>query len=176
MRPEYIDRIKLLGSEGFWQTPLLDVGGGVWQYQKNQNYDMRDIVGRWGVDYICLDIEEGTGIDIVDDATEMVKVPSNNFGSIICTEMLEHCENPWKVVAQCMRVLKPGGVIFLSAPFVYPVHSPTDYWRFTDQGVRLLMKDFEKIEMKELGSVLANNHEIYFIGRKKDGKDNNPMP
>jgi 2-polyprenyl-3-methyl-5-hydroxy-6-metoxy-1,4-benzoquinol methylase len=167
MRPEYIDRIKVMGSNGgYFQSPVLDVGGGTTQYQKNQSYDMRDIMSRWNLEYFCLDIEAGDGVDIVDDACEMIKIPSNNFGTIICTEMLEHVANPFKVIDQCYRVLKPGGVIFMSAPFVYPVHSPQDYWRFTEQGVRLLMKDFEKLELRELGNASTNNHETYFIGRK----------
>lgn len=175
MRPEYIDVIKQRGELGWWQTPVLDVGGQTIVYQHNQKYDMKLIMFRWNLDYLNLDFYPGDGIDIVDDAQGMAKIPSHCIGTVLCLGMLEHVENPWKVIESCYRVLKPNGTIMVSAPFIYPVHSDADFWRFTEQGMRLLTRKFERMEFKELGGLATNNHEIYFIGRKSEA-NNNEMP
>jgi predicted SAM-dependent methyltransferase len=161
-----------MGDQGLWQSVVLDVGGEILANQMSQHYDMHDIFKRMGIEYINLDIQDGEGVDIVDDACEMVKVADESCGSILCTEMLEHVHYPFKVITQCMRVLKPGGVIFVSAPFLYPEHSAHDLWRFTPQGMKFLMKDFEMIEFRELGNWSHQNHESYYIGRKTLNKEN----
>jgi SAM-dependent methyltransferase len=171
MRPEYIDRIKLMGDQGLWKSPILDVGGETFANQKGQGYDMDDIFRRMGFEYVNLDIQEGEGVNIVDDACEMSKVADESYGSVMCTETLEHVNYPFKVITQCMRVLKPGGVILVSAPFLYPEHGKYDLWRFTPQGIKFLMKDFEMIEFRELGNWSHQNHECYYIGRKTLNKE-----
>lgn len=75
-----------------------------------------------------------------------ITVPDNLFDSIVCTQVLEHVKDPVKVLKELNRVLKPGGKLFVSAPFFYEEHLiPNDYLRFTEFGFRyiLLESDFE---------------------------------
>lgn len=80
-----------------------------------------------------------------------VPVASEALDGVILTEVLEHCTDPFRAVAEVHRVLKPGGVLFVTSPFIWPWHgcgAYEDYWRFTDQGWELLLKDFSKVDIR----------------------------
>ena len=57
-----------------------------------------------------------------------------------CMEVLEHVLWPEVVLQNIHRHLKKDGTLVLSAPFRYPIHSPEDYWRWTDQGLTVLLE------------------------------------
>jgi len=72
---------------------------------------------------------------------------------IICTEVLEHLPNPQACVDEAHRLLRKGGVVFASVPFIYPVHAdPFDFQRFTEDGLRKLFGDFSSVEIIPMGS------------------------
>ena len=51
--------------------------------------------------------------------------------------MIEHIFDYARVIRECRRVLVPGGRLYLSVPFIYPVHdAPNDYHRFTVHGLK----------------------------------------
>jgi SAM-dependent methyltransferase len=84
-----------------------------------------------------VDLEAGPGVDIVADLEEPVAL--GLFAHIDCVSVLEHSRRPWLLAANLERLLQPGGTLFVEAPFVWRIHSyPSDYWRFTVEGVRLL--------------------------------------
>jgi SAM-dependent methyltransferase len=60
-------------------------------------------------------------IDYVSDAKE-IPAPSASFDVILCTEVLEHVPEPDRVVAEIGRLLRPGGVTYLSAPLGSGLH------------------------------------------------------
>jgi len=61
------------------------------------------------------------------------------FDTIACLAVLEHVENPVDVVKEFYRVLKTGGVVIASVPFLQPEHKiPTDYQRYTKDGLHNL--------------------------------------
>lgn len=66
----------------------------------------------------------------------------------VCDNVLEHVENPEQAVSEMKRIMKTGAFGYISTPFQYPFHSsPSDYTRWTEQGLRLLFKDFEIVEI-----------------------------
>ncbi len=88
-------------------------------------------------------------VDYVGNIEDMHMIPDGTFDAVLLIGVLEHVENPFQGVKEVYRILKPGGVVLLELPFIYPIHDyPGDYWRFTDNGIRLLLKDF-KIEELE---------------------------
>ena len=68
------------------------------------------------------------------------------FDGVLLTEVLEHCTDPPRALQEVRRVLKPGGLLLVTSPFLWPWHgiegAYQDYWRFTHQGWQLLLKDF----------------------------------
>lgn len=67
----------------------------------------------------------------------------NSINLIICTGTMEHIENPWIAVREFKRVLKNDGYCYVSVPFMQGYHpDPSDYWRFTMEGLKILFKDF----------------------------------
>lgn len=95
-------------------------------------------------------------IDFVSDAQGLLPIPDESFDSIFCCSVLEHMPKPWNAVPELFRVLKPGGVLILSVPFLYYLHGqPHDYFRFTHYGVRKLAQDagFEVVELSVAGGL-----------------------
>lgn len=60
-------------------------------------------------------------IDIVSDIVAIPE-PDGSFDAILCSKVLEHVPEPTKVLEEFARLLKPGGTLILTAPFVSNVH------------------------------------------------------
>ena len=61
--------------------------------------------------------------------------------SILLTEVLEHCPDPECVLRETARVLKPGGFMFLTVPFIWPIHTvPNDEFRYTPFALRRMLE------------------------------------
>lgn len=62
------------------------------------------------------------------------------FDTVLCTQVLEHTPTPERLLGECARVLRPGGVLILTVPFAFRVHSePHDYFRYTKFGLAALI-------------------------------------
>ncbi len=58
------------------------------------------------------------------------------FDAVLCTQVLEHAEDPEALIAEVARVLRPGGYLILTAPFMWPEHElPYDFRRYTAVGL-----------------------------------------
>jgi ubiquinone/menaquinone biosynthesis C-methylase UbiE len=73
------------------------------------------------------------------------------FDVVLATEVFEHVVDLDGVLAELKRVLRPGGKLLVTAPFLYPEHElPTDYRRFTQNGlVTVLSKHGFRQESKQ---------------------------
>lgn len=60
-------------------------------------------------------------IDLVSDITS-IPAPDASFDAILCSEVLEHVPEPTHALDEFTRLLKPGGVLILTAPFGSNVH------------------------------------------------------
>ncbi len=100
-------------------------------------------------EYVGADMLEGSGVDVVMDFTRGFntidsKLNGKRFGTIFCISVMEHCDQPFKMAENLTKLLKPGGRIYVSVPFSWKFHGfPSDYWRFTPQGVKKLFPDLE---------------------------------
>jgi SAM-dependent methyltransferase len=66
---------------------------------------------------------------------------------------LEHLEEPEFALRECFRVIKNGGVVIYTVPFIWPLHEePRDFYRFSKYGLEYLFKKvgFEIIEILPL--------------------------
>lgn len=90
---------------------------------------------------VGVDMLEGPGVDVVANLEEpdAAIAIGGYFSHIECTSVLEHSRAPWRLAAMLVTLLLPGGTIYITAPFVWRVHAyPSDYFRFTREGIREL--------------------------------------
>jgi SAM-dependent methyltransferase len=82
-----------------------------------------------------LDIDRTHGADY-EGTVEDTGLPDASFDLVLCTQVLEHCLNPWEGIREINRILAPAGVLIASVPHVWFYHPhPTDNWRFTQEGI-----------------------------------------
>ena len=122
---------------------VLDIGGG----RKRGEFKEPNNAA-----WIILDIKKGFHPTVLGDAHNL-PFTGSAFDCVKCTELLEHVENPEKVIKEILRILTPSGYLILSMPFNIPIHAdPYDFYRFTDYKLRkMLEKDFEIKTMKKQG-------------------------
>ena len=64
-----------------------------------------------------------------------------SFETVFSSQVLEHVPEPWRMVEDMARVLKPGGHLILTAPHIWGLHEvPHDYFRFTSYGLQHLAR------------------------------------
>ncbi len=71
-----------------------------------------------------------------------VRLPFDDasFDTVINVQVLEHTPHPQRLLSEIGRVMKPGAVLILSAPFSFRLHEePHDYFRYSPHGMRELM-------------------------------------
>jgi SAM-dependent methyltransferase len=97
------------------------------------------------------------GPDIVGDIGSL-PFRSGSVDAILCKEVLEHVRDPFRAVAEMRRVLKDGGLVFSTVPFLHPYHGTRgrlpDLWRFTEEGVAELFSGFSSLEIQRAGGAL----------------------
>ncbi len=130
---------------------LLDVGSGTMPFRSQ----VGDLVEK----YHSLDIERRVpDVDFVADITQMEPVGSGTYDLVLCSQVLEHIAQPDKAIREVMRVLRPGGRLVLTVPFLSRLHEePFDYFRFTEYGLRVLLENagFRVTEVVPAGSLIS---------------------
>jgi SAM-dependent methyltransferase len=83
-----------------------------------------------------------------------IPLPESSVDCAMATEVFEHCPNPEVVLRELWRVLKPGGLLFFTVPFLWPLHDvPYDEYRYTPFSLErhLINSGFQQISLKALG-------------------------
>lgn len=112
---------------------LLDIGCGNKPYLAM----FRDRVAA----YIGCDVIQSSEnlVDVVCPATEL-PFADGSFDTVLCTQVIEHVAGHGSLLTEAARVLKPHGLLILSAPMYWPLHEePFDFFRFTEHGLRHLL-------------------------------------
>jgi SAM-dependent methyltransferase len=130
---------------------LMDFGCGDKPYKEVIDVD----------EYICLDIEasghshDDEEIDVYYDGK---KIPFNDnyFDSILSTEVLEHVFNLDEIISELHRVLRPGGYMLLTLPFVWEEHEiPCDFARYTSFAIEHILG---KVGFKVVSNYKTTNY------------------
>ena len=115
---------------------ILDVGCGIKPY--------RHLFA--GNEYVGIDVQGGGHDDKAKDVTHYfdgtnIPFPEESFDIVISTQVFEHAKNLEALVSEIHRVLKVGGTLFVTMPFVWPEHEiPFDFRRLTSFGHRELLE------------------------------------
>ncbi len=138
-------RVRLHGT-------LLDVGCGQMPYKPLLIEPVGYVTTYIGLDFAGNAIHKNKPDICWHDGR--IPLADNSVDSAICTEVLEHCPDPSSVLKEIFRVLRPGGVLFLSVPFLWPLHEvPNDHYRYTPFALKrhLDSAGFSKVQLKATG-------------------------
>lgn len=107
-----------------------------------QDADLRPLFA--GKAYVGCDMRAGPGVDKVLNLHH-IDLPDNTAGTVFLMDTLEHVEYPHQAVNEVYRILKPGGLLVMSSVLDFFIHeTPNDFWRFTPDAFRSLLKPFRQ--------------------------------
>ena len=55
-------------------------------------------------------------VDLIDDGETLSSIADSSLDFVIANHMIEHCQNPVGTIEQHLRVLKPGGILYMAVP------------------------------------------------------------
>jgi len=104
-----------------------------------------------------IDIAPERKPDVVADVTDLRGFADAAFDAVFLMEVLEHVIAPEQAMAEIRRVLVPGGRLVLSTPFLFEIHeAPHDYYRFTEHGLRHLLRGFGSCRIERRNGYLKS--------------------
>jgi SAM-dependent methyltransferase len=113
---------------------LVDYGCGEMPYQPLFAEHVRE--------YLGCDLDENERATLKLDARGTLPLPDAAADVVLSTQVLEHVEDPAGYLAECARVLRPGGRLILTTHGVWYYHPhPHDYWRWTSEGLRKIVRE-----------------------------------
>lgn len=92
----------------------------------------------------CLYVEVYPSIsaDLIVEPNCRYPIKNGSLRGIGCFAVLEHTRQPWVVVQEMWRMLKPGGQVFIDWPFLQPVHGyPSHFFNATREGLTTIFQD-----------------------------------
>ena len=139
---EFASRVSLLGSKPI----VLDVGCGDKPFASLLD----------GVYHVGTDLFSSTAADVVAD-TARLPLLDNSVDAVLASETLEHTLDYDQAISEMIRVCKDGGPLFISVPFMYPIHGPKayDFQRFTAFRLLHSFRDHEVVILAASNSIFT---------------------
>ncbi|OGE16786.1 hypothetical protein A2769_01355 [Candidatus Daviesbacteria bacterium RIFCSPHIGHO2_01_FULL_37_27] len=139
IHPQYtvlrFQREAIIEAKRYAKGKLIDIGCGRMPYRK----ELEPLVESYiGVDHpnVSKLYSGGYKPEVLANAKKL-PFKNNMFDIALLLQVLEHVDDPGKVVKEAARVLKPNGVLIISIPFFYPLHDmPYDFGRYTKTALK----------------------------------------
>ncbi len=128
---------------------ILDVGCGPKPYQP--------LFSKYRGNYWGVDISKRSKADLLGPM-ECLPVRDRAVDAIVCTQVFQSCRHPRRALVEMRRVLRPTGILLLSTPGTWLRDPGTaDYWRWTDEGLRLASEEagYDVLEVLPSGGIIA---------------------
>jgi SAM-dependent methyltransferase len=125
---------EMVAMAGHVSGRVLDVGCGRKPYESL--FKTKEYVG------LEVDTPQNRATKKADHFYDGMGIPfeDNTFDAVICNQVLEHVFQPQAFLKELNRVLKPGGMLILSVPFVWDEHEqPWDYARYSSFGLSSIL-------------------------------------
>jgi len=105
--------------------------------------NLQQVVHSLSLEYDGLDLNPSTSeVTFEADIQEMFIIPDGSYDTALCLQVLEHVPDPKKAAKEIFRILRPGGIAFITVPHLSRIHDePNDFQRFTEYGLRVLLED-----------------------------------
>jgi 2-polyprenyl-3-methyl-5-hydroxy-6-metoxy-1,4-benzoquinol methylase len=114
---------------------LLDYGCGSRPYEETLRPNITQYIGA------DVAFAHGSKVDVLLEPSSPLPWMEGTFDTVLSTQTLEHVPDPFFYIREAARVLKPGGVLILTAPMSWRHHEePYDYFRFTKYGLKELLE------------------------------------
>jgi hypothetical protein len=124
-------------------------------------YDTLDIDAQWNPTFVA---------DLNAEWSEWVSKTysesAGNYDTVFCIEVLEHCWNPVNAIKNLVGMMREGGELYISTPFINPHHDFVDYLRYTNEWYRDVLPKvgLEVIEIKERVASAGKTQLAAFFG------------
>lgn len=147
---------------------IYDYGCGIMPY--------KNIFGKYAEEYIGIDLPGNTLADIIIRPDGSVNIEDQTADIVLSNQVLEHVEDPMEYLSEGWRMLKKDGLLICSTHGYWKYHpDPNDYWRWTGEGLRKIIKDsgFEVLEtigvcnLASISMILLQDALYYKIKKKK---------
>lgn len=105
-----------------------------------------------GARHVGADLEGNPHADITIDDDGRLPVEAGTADLVLSTQVLEHVPDPAAYLAECVRVLRPGGSLVLTTHGTMYLHrDPQDYWRWTCDGLDKIVGDAGLVVERSVG-------------------------
>lgn len=105
--------------------------------------------------YVGLDFDRKTAAD-VNAVNESLPIRDDCIDAVVASETLEHTFDVQKAVNEIVRVCKDGALIFISVPFLYPIHNPPyDFQRLTSYRLKALFAEHQILQFNSANTLFS---------------------
>ena len=148
-RRHFVDEFFFSHTEFLKNKKIVDIGGKKVNKRGLFNADKY-------AEVTYVNIDRSTEPDIVADASS-IPLPNESYDVVILGEILEHVLEPKTVLREAKRLLRQGGKMLVTVPFMFPIHAdPYDFARYTDYFWRKTAEGLGlNIEIERQGTIFA---------------------
>ncbi len=124
---------------------VVDLGCGTAPYKEDILKVADEYVGvDWGNSY-----HENNQVNVQANLTKRLPFDDDYADTVVSFQVMEHLPEPFSFLSESYRILKSGGKIFITVPFMWHVHeAPYDYFRYTRYGLEYLLRKAGFVHIK----------------------------